>query len=132
MQFDRSTIDNGGLTILSYYLEISEYLQNNYTTVVGYNGQQTYNLTVVDGVIEGRIYSVRWFATNLNGQGVRSEEVIVSLMDRPLAPTNIWKVVSLSSQTAITIAWTPVPQGVSPGGDILGYKLFIQNSYTGV
>jgi len=52
-------------------------------------------------------------------------------MDRPVAPTNVWKVVSLSSQTAITIAWTPVSSGISPGGDILGYKLFVQNSVTG-
>lgn len=66
-QFDSSTIDNGGLAIQTYHLEISEYLQNNYTTVVGYNGQQTYNLTAADGIVEGRIYSLRWFATNLNG-----------------------------------------------------------------
>lgn len=131
LQFDRSTIDNGGLAILTYVLEISEYLQNNYSVVVGYNGQQSYNLTVADGIVEGRIYSVRWFATNLNGQGIRSEEVIISLMDRPQAPINVWKVVELSSQTAITVAWTPVPSGISPGGDILGYKLFILNSITG-
>lgn len=51
-------------------------------------------------------------------------------MDKPAAPDNLIKVASLSSQTSITVSWTPVSDGVSPGGDILGYKLIVTDPMT--
>lgn len=51
-------------------------------------------------------------------------------MDAPVAPTSLVKVENLSSQTVITVSWTAIPNGISPGGDILGYKLYVTNPNT--
>jgi hypothetical protein len=74
-------------------------------------------------LIEGKIYTIRWYAVNAKGQGPASDEIIVGLTDRLAAPAGLLKVGSLSSKTSITMQWSALTGGVSPAGDILGYKL---------
>jgi hypothetical protein len=52
-----------------------------------------------------------------------SDEILVALVDYPQAPTTITKVSELSSITSIAVEWSPVQDGVTPGGEILGYIL---------
>jgi len=74
----------------------------------------------------------RWFAVNAKGEGIRSDQIRVALVNAPLAPTSIEKVTELSSQTAITVKWSAVMPGLSPGGDILGYILMVTDPNTAV
>ena len=85
-----------------------------------------HTITIADDqLVTGAIYTIRWFATNQVGEGIRSDEIRVALSDRPSAPTNLRKLSQLSTQSVITVAWDPVASGALPGGEILGYKLWI-------
>jgi hypothetical protein len=63
VEFDQLTIDDGGLAITDFVLEISE---DSYSFIVvdSYtDGSSTYILTAAqDGLIEGKVYTLRWFA----------------------------------------------------------------------
>jgi hypothetical protein len=66
--------------------------------VTSYAGESTYTLEAVrDNLNEGTIYTIRWYATNDKGAGIRSDEILVALMDAPVATTDIVKIESLSS-----------------------------------
>jgi hypothetical protein len=52
------------------------------------------------------------------------------MMDQPAAPGSLVKVAALSSQTSITVSCSPISDGISPGGDILGYKLIVTDPRT--
>ena len=97
LSFNLASVDNGGLPIVSYTLEITDNVLTGFTPVVGYTGEPDYDLTIADGLVEGAIYTIRWFASNSKGEGTRSDEILVSLMDTPLAPTSLSKVTELSS-----------------------------------
>lgn len=133
LEFNQLTIDDGGLPLTGYQLEISADVQNGFTQVLSYAGESSFTLEAVrDSLIEGTIYTIRWFATNSKGDGIRSDELLVALMDSPVGPTTIQKLSGLSGLTSITVQWSSLPQGVAPGGEILGYKLYIKNPNTSV
>jgi len=67
-------------------IEIKDDLSSEFTTVASYQNEPSFSLTQADGLEEGRIYTIRWFATNSKGEGVRSDELVVALVDTPLAP----------------------------------------------
>lgn len=134
IDFDLSTIDDGGIPLVSYGLELTDDIANGFTKVTSYNsGDSSHTLSVVNDFIEeGKIYTIRWYAENAKGEGVRSDEILVALMNAPVAPASLWKESALSSQSAITVEWDPVTPGLSPGGDILGYKLYVKNPTTSI
>lgn len=49
------------------------------------------------GADDGVIYTYRWFATNIYGDGPYSDEVSVAVADQLLAPTNLVKVEAMST-----------------------------------
>ena len=55
----------------------------------------------------------------------------MGLSDKLAAPTGLHKVSSLSSKTVLTMQWSAVTGGVSPAGDIIGYKLQVEDANTG-
>jgi hypothetical protein len=66
--------------------------------VAAYSGESNFILDPVrDSLIEGTIYTIRWYATNDKGDGIRSDEIQVALMDTPAAPVTLMKVSSLST-----------------------------------
>lgn len=133
LEFDLQTIDNGGLPLTGFKLEGTDDVSLGFTIFASYLGTASHTLTVAsDSLVEGKIYTLRWFAQNAKGDGTRSDEILVALVDQPSAPALLWKHESLSSQTAITVEWQPVTAGVSPGGNILGYKLMVKNPNTSI
>jgi len=84
----------------------------------------------LDGLVEGKIYTLRWYAVNSKGPSARSDEIRVALADRLSAPLLIQKVSELSSASSITVRWSSVNPGLSPGGEILGYRLQVNNPET--
>ena len=77
------------------------------------------------------VYTFRWYAVNAFGSGELSNEVTIALTAFPSASSQILKVMSLSTKTSISLSWSPVTQGASPGGDILGYILEAKDSLNG-
>jgi hypothetical protein len=133
IEFDLFTIDNGGLPLTAFKLEGYYEVSSGFTEFTSYTGAASHTLTVTDdGLIEGKIYTLRWFAVNAKGEGIRSDEILIALVDQPSAPTLIEKIGSLSSQTAITVQWSSVTPGLTPGGDILGYILYVNDPNTSI
>ena len=60
-----------------------------------------------------------------------SKVVQVAAVNRFAAPATITKSSTLSSQTSIHVNWSAVTPGVSPGGDVLGYKLRVEDAING-
>jgi hypothetical protein len=76
LKFDLSTIDDGGLPLDSYVLEVSDDVTNGFTTVASYLGESSHTLdSVTDSLVEGVVYTIRWYATNEKGEGIRSDEI---------------------------------------------------------
>jgi hypothetical protein len=122
---------------LGYGLEVNDGLYGTtYTILAGYpisaNYPSAYDLTVAaDGLIEGRIYSIRWFAYNFVGEGPRSEAILVAMSDDFDAPTGLTKDHLNSSKTIIAMTWNAITAGQTPGGNVLGYVLQVEDSNTG-
>lgn len=99
MDFDLSTIDDGGIPLSSYVLELTDDIANGFTQVASYSsGDSSHTITAATDLIEvGKIYTIRWFASNDKGEGIRSDEILVALMDAPIASASLWKESTLSS-----------------------------------
>lgn len=122
------TIDNGGLPLEGFMLEITSDIQSGFTQIE-LSGESQHTLTAADdNLVEGHIYTVRWFVLNSKGQSLPSDEIKVALVDTLQAPSKITKVDS--SLTSVSLQWTSVVAGVSPGGEILGYLLDVKNPAT--
>lgn len=95
------------------------------------DGSSSHVLTTEkDGLVEGKIYTLRWYAVNSKGASIPSDEILVALANSPQHPALVEKVTELSSPSSITVQWSEVNPGLSPAGDILGYKLRVKNPAT--
>ena len=65
------------------------------------------------------------------GTGESSEIVEIGLCDKPATVTSIEKVISLSSDTELTVKWEAPAETDLPAGRIINYKLYIDNGYYG-
>ena len=134
LEFNLGTIDNNGSQILSYRLETDGGVSGAaFTAVASYpaSGTIRHTLEASDGITEGSIYKFRWGATNAVGDGLPSPEVQVAATDAFPAPANLAKVRSQSSKTSIHVTWDAVPDGILPGGEVLGYVLQVEDSNNG-
>lgn len=121
-----TNVDNGGSIVISYNLEINGGIAGSaFVSVTTYqSGDLSHTVTILnDALVGGKIYTFRWYAVNLFGTGERSNEVTVALAPYPLATTSITKNMALSSKTSLSLTWSPVTAGATPGGNILGYIL---------
>jgi hypothetical protein len=64
---------------------------------------------------------------NSIGNGDYSIITSVAAASLPIAPTNLQKDSSLSAETFITVKWNSVSNLNSPGGNIIGYILYLYN-----
>ena len=88
----------------------------------------------VDGLLVGQVYRFRYRATNaVGGDGAASDPVSVAIADKPSAPALITKMMAFSSKTSLSVEWAKVviPAEQSPGGDVLGYVLYVTDPETG-
>ena len=65
------------------------------------------------------------------GNGPVSDEIIIAMSDVLQAPLELAKDLLNSSKNVIAMTWQPVTAGISPGGDILGYLLKVEDTNTG-
>jgi hypothetical protein len=55
-----------------------------FTTVSTYTGQATHSLSIAnDGLVYGKIYKLRYYAKNIEGNGSPSDSVLVALSALP-------------------------------------------------
>jgi len=127
LSFAPEVLDNGGQPITKYVLEKNEGTTGSqFTEVTSYTDNFATH-TINTGLTEGRIYSFRWRAVNAVGDGTNSEEVQIAIADGLVSPAAIRKNYALSSTTSISVEWDAVAGGVSPGGDVLGYVLTVED-----
>jgi hypothetical protein len=121
VELDMLTIEDGGLPIESFALEIK--FDSEFIPVTTYvSGDSQHTLTVADDALTGDCY-IRWYATNQKGASLPSDQLFVLLADPPLAPETIMKVQSKSDKTSISIEWTASPSAQ----EILGYVVTIED-----
>jgi hypothetical protein len=93
---------------------------SNVTTYT--SGSLSHTLTTADdGLVDGKIYTFKWYAVNDYGTGEDSDEIQVGVTDVFAASASMTKVSSLSTKTSISVTWGAVTAGTTPAGDILGY-----------
>jgi hypothetical protein len=96
------------------------------------SGSLSHTVSVAaDSLVAGKIYTFRWYAINVFGDGERSDEITIALAANLAATNSIRKVMGLSSKTSISVEWDPVTPGVAPGGDIWGYVLQVKDILNG-
>lgn len=55
----------------------------------------------------------------------------VAAIDKFQAPDSLSKISESSSTTSINVEWSAVTPGTSPGGDVLGYQLRVEDINNG-
>ena len=55
----------------------------------------------------------------------------VALSDPPAAPTGLFRSQTDSTKTAIGLGWTALTNGPAPGGNILGYRIYMAIGVSG-
>ena len=131
-----STENNGGLI---KYHELYRDLGDsgaNFVQVTSYDGSSSaFDLkTALDpGLVSGKIYQFKVRAVSEAAQpGAFSDTISIALARLPeklVAPT---RVSSLSTQTRIAIAWTPLPNRDSPGGNVSGFRVYMAEGSGGL
>lgn len=130
---DTST-DNGGDSITSYTLYINAGDDSEPTTsVASYNsGDVTHTLNdVTDSLTAGKVYLIKFSATNSIGESAKSNALQVALIASPSAPASLTRVESSSSTTQIGLTWASVADSAAPGGTISGYQLYMATGASG-
>jgi len=104
-----------------------------FSTVASYvSGATTATIVTSDGIVAGGIYKFRFYATNAKGDSDPSDEITVAATDLPDASAmTLTKITASSTQTTITISWSDLVDGTSPGGSVLGYILTAKDYSTG-
>jgi hypothetical protein len=103
---------------------------SNVTTYT--SGSRSHTLTTADdGLVDGKIYTFKWYAVNDYGTGEDSDEIQVGVTDVFAASASMTKVSSLSTKTSISVTWGAVTAGTTPAGDILGYILYVKDCENG-
>ena len=128
--------DNGGSEITTYELYINNCDEQSEpdTKVAGYtdNSMQysvsTSEITTLSG---GEICTFKTRAVNMNGYSANSTVFSAAMADEASAPNAPYKVHDESTNTSITIQWD-APAGTQiPGGNILGYRLYMRKANGG-
>ena len=129
-------VDNGGTPITTFSLEVidSAALSGVFTVVTNYDGvssQYTLDVATDTFLVPGVIYDIRVRPLNLIGYGDYSTHLRQALVALPLAPLNLRRVETQCSNKVITVTWDQVQDGLSPGGIIRGYNLYMANDTAG-
>ena len=79
----------------------------------------------------GKIYKFQWLAANSVGSSLTSKILTVAAIDKFAAPASLTKVSALSSQSSLYVEWAEVSAGTLPGGEVLGYRLKLEDVNNG-
>lgn len=85
----------------------------------------------VDGIITGKIYSLRTRSMNVMGYSDYSEVLYIAASSPPAQPATPQVQYSLSNRTSLFVSWELNDDGIVPGGQIAGYILYIDDGYGG-
>ena len=130
VEFD-AVVDNGGDEISEYLVYIDDGLdQDNFSP---YSAGTSLTFSTQDAtdsgslvLVSGRIYKVKYSATNDAGEGPLSDEVSIILADEPDAPENLRRI-NIDSLPAgsIAVQWDlPLSNGFN---DINGYVVYLDD-----
>ena len=141
--FDLQSTDDGGSPITAFTLESCPdrpegdlcLTDARFSAVATYSGAAQHTLTAAaDGLAPGQVYKFRYRAANaVGGLGLPSDTASVAAADKPGAPLVASKTMEQSSKTSVRVEWGAVATSPaqSPGGDVLGYTLYVADPTTG-
>lgn len=125
---------NGGSQVLWYELEIDDGTSTGvYVNVTSYDTISPSHILdeITDSLTPGTIYNLRFRAANQIGYGPYSNTLRAALIDKPATPTAPIRIDLSSTKTSIAVTWSTVSDSLTPGGVILGYKLYMATGLSG-
>lgn len=81
--------------------------------------------------MSGKIYRIKYRAANDVNPSDYTDATSIALADLPPAPNAPTKIDALSTETKIVLQWTAPTVSSSPGGDIIGYRLEMDDGLGG-
>lgn len=118
--------DNGGSSITSHELYIDDGAAGAFSKVTSYDGSAT-SFTILQAtetaLVSGRVYRVKLRAVNVVGSSEFSGITSAALAALPAQANAPARVTALSTESKLVLQWTPPSSSDSPGGDIIGYRL---------
>jgi hypothetical protein len=82
-------------------------------------------------LVTGKTYRVKYRAVNAVGASSFTGTTSIAMADLPGKSNIPTRVDSLSDETRIVLQWTPPTSADSPGGDIIGYRLEVDDGLGG-
>ncbi len=126
--------DNGGSPIVRHELWIDDGALGAYRQVTSYDGSSlefTILLSLEQYLLPGLVYRVRFLAVNDVGASDFSGSTAVALASLPAAADVPVRLAALSTESKVVLQWTPPSSTDSPGGEITGYVLEMDDGLLG-
>lgn len=128
--------DNGGSPIIGYYLYMNTGTDGSTLSRLATYSSTSFLMTHTvdttnDAITTGKIYQFYWSCYNIIGESDPSSIISVSVNAAPSTPSAPYNDYTYSDSTSLYVNWGYVSDGVSPGGLIIGYKLYMDDGYGG-
>lgn len=105
----------------------------SFINITAYAGSASYTFdkAVDTSLVTGLTYRFRLRAHNSKGYSDYTSIISAALADLPDQASQPTKIKALSSNTSIAIQWTSNTNHQTPGGDVTGYKIFVDDGLNG-
>jgi hypothetical protein len=125
--------DNGGSVITSHELWIDDGELGDFVEAADYDG---YSVTaaidaVANSLTAGKTYRIKYRAVNDVGESDFTGTTSIALANLPAKVDPPVRVDALSTDSKIVLQWTAPTITESPGGDVIGYRLEVDNGLGG-
>lgn len=126
--------DNGGSDITRHELWVDDGALGAFSKVASYDGSSlafTVDQAVETALVTGLTYRFKSLAVNDVGSSDFTGATSVALASLPSKPAVPERVASLSTASRIVLQWVAPASSGSPGGDITGYRLLMDDGLGG-
>ena len=113
--------DKGGVELLSYKIYVAQ-ANNQFSQILDAPSQANPSITVntEKNLTSAETYRFKISAVNIVGEGKISEEIFVIAADMPMKPAQA-PIITLITQTSITLTLQPLPYEFNGGSNVTGY-----------
>ena len=126
--------DNGGSDITRHELWMDDGALGSFSKVNSYDGSSltfTVDQAVETTLVSGLTYRFKSLAVNDVGSSDFTGATSVALASLPAKPAVPLRVAALSTASRIVVQWVAPTSSDSPGGDITGYRLLMDDGLGG-
>jgi len=126
--------DNGGAAIIRHELWVDDGALGAFSQVLSYDGSSssfTIEQATETALVSGLIYRLKTRAINAVGASDYTGTTSIALADLPGEANAPAKIQALSTESKLVLSWAPPASSDSPGGDVTGYRLEMDDGLGG-